>query len=309
MNEFKICQTQILPPPNGCGMVLTDMVVGQPIIDQSNFKTLKWSEDFCNRWWMKYSPCMAWDHGHIDWGNNLYVNGEVQIYSKQNDFLRGYPFGVEQVGNCQIGTIRSQRVPDDLLGKAIANTNAGPRQQEILSGIFTTRYDALKPVEVRNGRITVEAQITNNKRDFGALWLLKAQEKDQWENEFLDEIDIMEFHGHNPKAIHTTAHFNDQGEFLSNGTDHTLTDMSQSFHAYGVDRNPRQIGWHIDGKYVYVINTPASLNDAPMIFIANLAIGGGWSDWQIDHDKTFDIDAPEPSYPSSFKLKSIKYYQ
>ena len=304
MKKVKKCEDILLPNPNGCKEMVQRVKAGDKVIDRYN--NVYFSENFTDeRWFDNYSQCMMWDHGHIHWGNNLYVNQEDQYYSRQDRLEDSLPFKTKKYPSFNTGIIEASIVPDDLLAYTVANTHDSLQQQRIHSGIFTTRYDAKNYLNVKQGRISVTAKITNNTSDFGAIWLLAAQKFNRWETEFLDEIDIMEFHGHNSNAIHTTCHYNSD-TFTTVGTDHTTQDLSLDFHRFGIDWNNSQIAWMLDDDYIFTIDTPQRLQgDAIMTLIINLAIGGGWSRWQIEHDKQFGIDNGPAVYPSQFEIKNI----
>lgn len=101
-----------------------------------------------------------------------------------------------------------------------------------------------------------------------AFWLLPA------DRNWPPEIDAMEFVGSKPNQILQTVHWSgadgraeDMSVILKN------VDYSQSWHTYGIDWQPGQIDWYIDGvktKTFKGSNVPSK----PMEIILNLAVGG-----------------------------------
>jgi Glycosyl hydrolases family 16 len=92
------------------------------------------------------------------------------------------------------------------------------------------------------------------------------------------EIDAVEFYGHNPTgACHATHDYNsprDDGVARC-GTRFDSDRSALSWHRYGVSVLPSGITFYIDGQ---VVATAPQVDDggAPMFFLVNLALGGGW---------------------------------
>jgi beta-glucanase (GH16 family) len=54
-------------------------------------------------------------------------------------------------------------------------------------------------------------------------------------------------------------------------------DFSAGFHTFGVDWEPDQVSWYIDGKLApQTISDPGEIPDKPMFLMIDLAVGGEW---------------------------------
>lgn len=264
-------------------------------------------------WWKEFSQCALWDCGHINWGKNLGVNEEEQRYIREGDLPDEYfPFSMHEGA----ARITARKVPEELQDRNIIVRNDGKLyKQPWASGIVTTRYDSQfnRMAGISHGRIEVEARANCNPSDFPAIWLVKSQLFDDWEEEFIPEIDIMEMHGHNPFAFHTTLHAMEMDQLVTSGRDHTLANsLDASFNTFGVTISPESITWDINRTIVFKECTPIQMqhNDLSLTLVINLAIGGGWNKWQRNHDASLGLvpkrahDEPE----SHFDFRSIKLW-
>ncbi|HSX31761.1 MAG TPA: glycoside hydrolase family 16 protein [Candidatus Saccharimonadales bacterium] len=101
-----------------------------------------------------------------------------------------------------------------------------------------------------------------------AFWLLPAN--GQWP----PEIDVMEFLGSKPGQVLQTVHWKEDGKHLkSDSVVNKNSDYSATWHTYGVDWEPGQIDWYIDGVKTRSF-IGSDVPSTPMEVIVNLAIGG-----------------------------------
>ena len=92
------------------------------------------------------------------------------------------------------------------------------------------------------------------------------------------EIDAVELYGHEPKGACESTHQ------FANGKDSGIAQCGPRFanerdalawHTYGVSVTPADITFYIDG-HVVAIAPQVDGGGAPMFFLVNLALGGGW---------------------------------
>lgn len=92
------------------------------------------------------------------------------------------------------------------------------------------------------------------------------------------EIDALEHYGHNPVAACQSTHdYRDGGDFglAQCGQRFPNERSALSWHTYGVSVTPTDITFLIDG---HVVATAPQVRGggAPMFFLTNLSVGGGW---------------------------------
>jgi hypothetical protein len=120
-----------------------------------------------------------------------------------------------------------------------------------------------------------------------AFWMLPTDNL-VYPTPVVAEIDTVELYGHDPKgACHSTHAHNsptDKGEV--NCGPRFATDRSAvSWHTYGASVTPTGITFYIDGQ---VVATAPQVEGggAPMFFLVDLALGGGWAvDLQAVQDR------------------------
>jgi beta-glucanase (GH16 family) len=148
------------------------------------------------------------------------------------------------------------------------------KMNDFVSGRINTR----DKYEFMYGNITARMRVTAGEGLWPAVWLLG---KGKWPD--AGEIDVMETVGDPTwasNAIHgPTYHGNTP--LLSRNTFAAGTDVTQ-WHAYGVNVQPDQITFSIDGKVTYTVTKAmvekygAWVFDNKKYILLNLAIGGGY---------------------------------
>ena len=131
------------------------------------------------------------------------------------------------------------------------------------------------------GRIEVRAKLPRGKGVWPAIWMLGDNHAyAHWP--FCGEIDIMEFIGKAPDAIHGTVHFALNGKHQSEtGTAPTVKPW-EDFHLYGLEWTPQRIDFLYDGKSYKTFQVShadqGTVNPfrAPQYLLLNFALGGSW---------------------------------
>jgi beta-glucanase (GH16 family) len=133
------------------------------------------------------------------------------------------------------------------------------------------------------GRFEARIKLPVGQGIWPAFWLLGGNiDEVKWPN--CGEIDVMEYLGQEPEAVHGTihgpGHFGDgavsRKYILPQGGFHL------GFHEFAVEWDEDSITWSVDG-YTYHSVTPAGLPrgstwvyDHPFFIILNVAVGGNW---------------------------------
>jgi beta-glucanase (GH16 family) len=163
-------------------------------------------------------------------------NHELQTYTKKNSFMRDgklYLQANQRATNYESGSIELKREHSFLYGK-----------------------------------IEVRAKLPSGKGVFPAIWLLPHKDRAMPEIDMVESIGQVPdqiwgvYHDLDPQGVHRRAYFSYVGQSLST-----------RFHTYGLDWQPNQLIWTIDGNEIYRVNRAPHL---PMFLILNVAIGGDW---------------------------------
>jgi beta-glucanase (GH16 family) len=96
------------------------------------------------------------------------------------------------------------------------------------------------------------------------------------------EIDIMEFVGKEPDAIHGTVHFQKDNKPAESGEEITRQNPSDGFHIYAIEWSPDQIKFFYDDQLYHTFAVKDADNKTgnpfhrPEYLLFNLALGGSW---------------------------------
>lgn len=133
-----------------------------------------------------------------------------------------------------------------------------------------------------HARIEVRAQLPRGRGTWPAIWLLG----DNWPAvgwPACGEIDVMEFVGFDPAAVHHNVHTATHNHLRGNGRGVrvALADPSDGFHVYGVAWDRERMDFTLDGAVTFTVtnahtDTDAWPFDAPFFLLLNLAVGGTW---------------------------------
>ena len=127
-----------------------------------------------------------------------------------------------------------------------------------------------------------------------SFWLLPVS------NESKPELDVVEILGDAPQKAYMTFHYLDlDGKRVQSSQNWVGADFSKGWHTFGIDWNPGQITWFIDGRERFRFTEEAFIPAEPMYLILNLAVGGNWP------------GNPDAStrFPSKFEIDYIRVYQ
>ena len=236
-------------------------------VDQSKWQ-LVWSDEFNG----DKVDTSKWDFntGFMD------VNNEKQVYTREN----------ATVSN---GTLKiTAKKEDTQIGD---NTYHYTSSRMVTKGKYAQKY----------GKIEVRAKLPLGRSLWPAIWMLPENEEyTGWPTS--GEIDIMEAKGSVDNKVWGTLHYGDKRpNNLQSGDSYTFPEGEKidDFHTYGIEWQPGEIRWYIDGKLYQTQNNwnavdsqtgekyafPAPF-DKDFHIILNLALGG-WYDGVGDN---LDVD-------------------
>jgi len=131
------------------------------------------------------------------------------------------------------------------------------------------------------GRVEVRAKLPQGRGVWPAIWML-GDNRDEVGWPRCGEIDIMEFVGKAPQAVHATVHYQLDGEHRSSGQKHETPKPYEDFHVYAVEWFSDRMDFYFDAvKYHTFRIADAGPGDdnpfrKPQYLLINLALGGSW---------------------------------
>ena len=156
-------------------------------------------------------------------------------------------------------------------------TPPGHAPVEYTSAALVTKNKA----DWQYGRIEVRAKLPQGKGVWPAIWTLGTNVTQVgWPR--CGEIDIMEFVGKAPDAVHGTLHYFADGKHQSNSKSLKTDRPFDDFHTYAVEWTPQRIDFYFDDqKYQSAGLSPADQPGgnpfrAPHYLLLNFALGGTW---------------------------------
>jgi beta-glucanase (GH16 family) len=140
------------------------------------------------------------------------------------------------------------------------------------------------------GYVEARTKIAPGRGMWSALWMLPVSHQDNY------ELDVFENLGKLPTTFQAYDHnWPNGGASVSYPTG---SDITASWHTYGVDWEPNSVTWYFDGKAVATYTDTTVIPNQPMYLIMNLDVGGDWagsldstspaqSAWQVDYVKVW----------------------
>ncbi|WP_042167280.1 hemoblobin-interacting domain-containing protein [Paenibacillus gorillae] len=237
-------------------------------IDAEKMWSLTWSDEFDN-----YDPSATVDTNGVNldkWGYQLGT---------------GSQYGLSDWGNGELQYYRPEnlKVEDGKLTIAARKENFGGK------GYTSGRLWTQPTFTQAYGKFEARMKLPEGQGLWPAFWMMPADsEYGGWASS--GELDIMEAKGRLPEEVGGTIHFGKGApNNRSTGKAFTFPDGGKisDFHTYGVEWEPGEIRWYVDGEVYQTVNNwhswgadqpdkyafPAPF-DKPFYIILNLAVGG-----------------------------------
>ncbi len=150
-------------------------------------------------------------------------------------------------------------------------------------GIFKQRY----------GYFEIRARMPNGQSFWPAFWLFP--ETGVWTS----EIDIAEFRGHLPYAVHNAFHYGNRLRNENSGDPQTAINLSETFNNYAVYWTPDRIDYLINGEIAHSVTDPNTLANAQdeMYVLVDMALASKQNaNWiptitrESNIDQSFEVD-------------------
>jgi beta-glucanase (GH16 family) len=144
----------------------------------------------------------------------------------------------------------------------------------------------------RYGYVESRVRIPKGRGLWSALWMLPTTRQSQ------PELDVFETIGEQPGVVHMHTHWLENGKDRQRGHRFYGDDLSLGWHTYGLEWKPDSLTWYVDDVARWRVTDPAQIPQEDMYLIANLAVGGRFTD-------TPDRNTP---FPSSLKVDYIRVW-
>lgn len=133
--------------------------------------------------------------------------------------------------------------------------------------------------ETLYGRVEARMKLPEGQGLWPALWLLGNDYRTAgWPAS--GEIDVMEFIGREPTRVYGHLHSPGYSGGAGPGGAYVEPDGFSDFHIYGLEWEPNEIRWYVDGALYLTVGAEdvngAWVFDHPFFLILNLAVGGRW---------------------------------
>jgi beta-glucanase (GH16 family) len=156
------------------------------------------------------------------------------------------------------------------------------------------------------GKIEVRAKLPEGRGVWPAIWMLGTNIGEVgWPA--CGELDIMEFVGYEPDAVHFNVHTKDYNHAIGKGRGKrvSLPNAPAEWHVYTLDWTPEKLVFLLDGKPAYTLKNDGTGKgswpfDDPEYLILNLAIGGAWGGREGIDDSIF---------PQKFLIDYVRVFQ
>lgn len=220
-------------------------------------------------------------------------NGEAQYYTKERLENARVEDGMLVIEG------RREKFRNPRYDPAKTGSSANKEFAEYTAASLTTHGKA----QWLYGRIEVRAKIPRGKGVWPAVWMLGGNiGAVGWPR--CGEIDVMEYVGHTPDAIHATVHYSKDGSHAQLGDKLTVPNPFDAFHVYAVEWFPDRLDFYVDEqKYLTFPSVTADENGdnpftKPHFLLINLALGGSWGK---------EID--DSIFPQKYLIDYVRVYQ
>ncbi|MBL0140051.1 MAG: glycoside hydrolase family 16 protein [Bacteroidetes bacterium] len=232
-----------------------------------------------------------WDLTFVDDFSGPILNRDVwktnvpwgQAYNGDNQEL-----WIDSAFRIEKGVLKIEAKRDTVIGMVYdENFHSLPKQFYITSGMIQSR-DAFAQ---QYGYFEMKAKIPKGIGFWPAFWMMAYS---GWP----PEIDVFEILGREPNLLHMTNHFSDdQGAHKQNAFTYPGPDFSSDFHTYGIEWDPKEITWYLDGKRVF--SSKVGIPQERMYLLATFGVGGSYSGFA--NSSTI--------FPAYFEIDYIKAYK
>lgn len=148
----------------------------------------------------------------------------------------------------------------------------------------SARISTKESFQFQYGKAEALMRLPTGQGVWSAFWMLGESIDDvSWPD--CGEIDIMENIGREPSTVHASLHGPGYSRVNSLKKHFHLPSgesVSSKFHKFGLEWEPKQIKWFVDGQEVFCVNASQLpidktwVFDNPFFMVLNVAVGGIW---------------------------------
>jgi beta-glucanase (GH16 family) len=201
-------------------------------------------------------------------------NDELELYTPQNVAVAA--------GNLRLEARREQ-----------ATDEHGTGTYDYTSGMISGRGPTGTRLQFQYGYFEMRARLPVGTGMWSAFWLLPSTQ------ESLPEIDVFEVVGEAPHRVVQSLHVGTEADRERRHRDVDTTDLTTGWHRFGLRWEADRLAWYVDGTETFVIDDADLIPHEPMYLIANLAVGGTFTE-------TPDAQTP---FPSRMDVDYIRVWQ
>lgn len=210
----------------------------------------------------------------------------------------------------QFYTTRPANVAHDGAGHLVITALAEPDTSAYRCWYGGCRYTSARLktkglMEQAYGRFEARLRVPAGQGIWPAFWML-GHDIDTVGWPACGEIDVMEHIGREPRVVHGTVHGPGySGAAGIGGADTLPRPLADDFHVFGVEWEPDEIRWYVDGRQYRRLtreDLPAGARwafDHPHFLLLNVAVGGAWPG---------DPDATS-TYPQRMMVDWVRVYR
>jgi beta-glucanase (GH16 family) len=185
-------------------------------------------------------------------------NEENQAYDPGNAYLADGELILRSEKKTWTGPVNNPHHPDAQLGTVTREYVSAQVESRGKKSWLYGRFECMARMETTHGMLN-------------AIWM--CAEDGSWP----PEIDIAELLGNEPWKLYATNHYGGQGanHRMNGGSVERDYSLSDGYHLYGVEWEPNEIRWYLDGELIH--RSTDGVPAKAMYFILCPAIGPAWT--------------------------------
>ena len=291
--SMQACGGSSEPQPCGTGEVgIVPHCFPAPPAPPAQGKTwhLVFSEDFDGNDYdrTKLSPCFDWNHGAC-----------TSSFNKGEETYRPEQVRVSDGTAKLVAEPLSAPEPNDACHQESCNYKSG-----LLSTARPNVNDSQYPLPFTYGYVESRMKFPAVPGFFTAFWMVPSDPT----FDYRSEIDIVEILGSDPTSVFMTYAHNDRTQLYKvnkqpqdNGSC-PVRDYSRDWVRFGVNWQPDQIAWYIDGIKCGEFSDAAQIENGPMQLILDLMVNTNWA-------RDVNSVVPHESPVAQLEVDYIRVYQ
>jgi beta-glucanase (GH16 family) len=163
---------------------------------------------------------------------------------------------------------------------------------DYVSGLISNQSPDRNHFSFTFGYVEARVRIPEGQGLWPALWMLPTTRQS------LPEVDIFEFVGERPNVVEMHTHWLEDGEERQRGKRFRGPNFAAGWHTFGLEWKPDSLTWFVDGVPRWVITDVEQIPQEPMYLVANLAVGGDFT----------ERPNAETKFPAALEVEYVKVW-